>query len=111
MQFLQVLPMLRQAMPLPSQNPVLMARAVWRETLRVFNVEQQQAFIGSPAEDLQAQQQAQVMAMLAPMLQGMGGPPGMPGQPPMGPGGPMGAPPMGGPPAPPMGAPGLPPSV
>ncbi len=36
-------------MPIQTVNPQVMARAVWRETLRVFNVENQQAFIGSPA--------------------------------------------------------------
>jgi hypothetical protein len=79
MQFLQVLPMLRQTMPLPSQNPVIMARAIWRETLRAFNVENQQAFIGSASEDLQAQQQAQMSAMLPMLMAAMGGgPPGLP---------------------------------
>ena len=46
------LPFAMQTMPLPTVNPQVMARAVWRETLRVFNVENQQAFIGSPAMNL-----------------------------------------------------------
>lgn len=106
-QFLQILPMVAQAYPLPSANPMLMARAIWRETLRVFNVENQQAFLGSPAQDQQQQALAQVLPMLQQAMQAqMGGPPGMPpGMPP------MGGPPMGAPPPMPGGPQGLPPAA
>ena len=124
MQFVsQALPMLMQTMPIQTVNPQVMARAVWRETLRVFNVENQQAFIGSPAMDMQAQvlamfQQAMsgqmgLPAPGAPPMPGQGMPPGMPGMnglpsAPMPPGMPQGAPP----PLPPIGGPqGAPPAA
>lgn len=94
--FLQILPMLLQQFPMQGQNPITMSRAIWRETLRSFGVENVQAFIGSPANDLQAT----IMGNVMPMLMGGGGLPGMPpgiqtppGMPPP-PGPPMGPPPM-----------------
>lgn len=87
LQFMQIIPTLP---PMPGQNPLLMARVLWNETLRMFNVENRQAFIGSPQQDLQQT----AMAQLAPMLaQAMGGPMGPPAM-----AGPMTLPP--GPPAP-----------
>jgi hypothetical protein len=102
----QALPALMQMFPLPTINPQTANRAIWRETLRVFNVENQQAFIGSPAQDLQATMQAQMMPLLMQAMQGMAGPmgappmagPQVPGLPPAGP--PQAGPPMAGGPLP-----------
>lgn len=107
MQFIQVLPMLAQTFP--STAPMLMnplaGRAMLREVLRAFRVENQQPFIGSPTEDVQ-------MTQMAQMLQQMMGQMGLPQTPdPMGgvggptPGGvPSGPSPMMPPPAAPQGA-------
>lgn len=76
-QFLQILPRLQQTVPLPNPNPTELARAIWRETLRVFDVENKQAFLGSPAHPAQAQQMAQLMPLLQGLM-GMGGPSGLP---------------------------------
>lgn len=101
-QFLQILPMVLQAFPalqMKFLNPQA-ALAMGRQMLRVFKVENTQAFLGSPSQDLMTG------SPIASMLQQfMGG--GMPGAAPgMGAGSPapMALPPM----APPMMAPGNP---
>jgi hypothetical protein len=101
-QFLQILPTLMQTFGMQTQDPLTLARAVWRETLRVFQVENQQAFLGSPSQDVMLGQAGPMQLM---MQQLMGG--GMPGMPPgLGPAGaPSSAPP---PPQMPMMAPGNP---
>jgi hypothetical protein len=99
---LEVIPKAMAAFPLlaPMFSTPQAARAIGRMIARDFGQENQQAFIGSPAQDLQITSQAQAFTMLAQLMQLQG----MPGLPP--PGGPMGAPPMGGPPGPPpMGGP------
>ena len=93
-QALQMLPGMMQMFPLPGSNPILMARAMWREFLALYHIEGKQAFLGSPAQDLDMTMKAQVMGLINSLPQ----PGGVPGAPP--PGGPM--PPMG---APPPGAP------
>jgi hypothetical protein len=89
LQFMQTLPMLAQTFP--STAPMLMnplaGRAMLREVLRAFRVENQQPFLGSPQQDMQMTQLAQ---MLQQMMGQMGipqpaGPPGMAGSPPVGP--------------------------
>jgi hypothetical protein len=105
-QALQALPALLQAFPMLGimfSSPMA-ARVMGRQFLRLFKVPNQQAFLGTPSQDLAMTGQLNAMppapAMPMPMgMPGMGGP--MPG---MG----MGQPPMGGPPmaAPPMGDPG-----
>lgn len=106
-QMLQTLPALLQAFPMLAmmfQTPQA-ARAMGREFLRLFRVENQQAFLGSPAQDFaQSQMLGQnvmmpgvpQMGMMPPQM-GMGGPPmggmGMPPpQPPPGVGNPPFAP-------------------
>jgi hypothetical protein len=98
-QFLQILPTLMQTFGMQTQDPMTLARAVWRETLRVFKVENTQAFLGSPSQDLMVMNPMQLM-----LQQLMGG--AMPGA--MPPGGGMGATPGMAPPMPPMLAPGNP---
>lgn len=104
--FMQGLPMLLQAFPslVPMLQTPQAGRAMFREFLRAFRVPNQQAFLGSPAQDLM--QQAPMLGMLPPGLlpPGMG----MPGMPPGMPPGPPGMPP-GAPPA--MGRPALPPMM
>jgi hypothetical protein len=73
-QFLQILPTLMQTFGMQTQDPMTLARAVWRETLRVFRVENTQAFLGSPSQDLMMGNPLQAL------LQQFGG--GMPGMPP-----------------------------
>jgi len=109
MQFLQILPTLMQAFPLMGQNPMTMSRAIWRETLRIFQTENQQAFLGSPSQDLMGQQNPMQMLMQQLMGGGMPGmPPGLPGAPPTGLGSaPLAPPPSGMAPLPMM-APGNP---
>jgi hypothetical protein len=89
LQFMQTLPMLAQTFP--STAPMLMnplaGRAMLREVLRAFRVENQQPFLGSPQQDMQMTQLAQ---MLQQMMGQMGipqpaGQPGMAGSPPVGP--------------------------
>ena len=79
-QFLQVLPQLLQAWPAMAmglQANVRAARAMLAQALRLFRVNDKQAFLGSEA------QQAMQAAMMQPPP--MAGPPsGMPGQPGMG---------------------------
>ena len=86
-QWIQMLPTLMQAFPLPTMNPLQMNRAIWREACRVFKIENTQAFIGSPSQDLMQQQQ-----LMNPMAMMMGG--GMPGMGMMPPQLGMGQPPM-----------------
>ena len=112
---LQALPALLQAFPLLQMmfSSPQAARAMARQFLRVFKVENTQAFLGSPSQDLQAQAQLNLMPPAPPMMPGMGMPGmGMPGMPP---GLPPGMPGMGGPPMPPppMGGPqgGFPPAA
>jgi len=109
-QFIQALPMLVQTFPslMPMvQNP-LAGRAMLREVLRAFRVENQQAFIGSPQQDLQMTQMAQLLQQMMGQMGLPGGPPppGPPGAPPPGvmapPGAPSGPSPMA-PPIPPGG--------
>jgi hypothetical protein len=86
-QAMQFLPMLMQAeMPLNARFGPQAFRLLLRQFTRLFRIPNPQAFLGSPAQELQQQQ-----IMPAPMMPGMGMPP--PG---------LGAPPMG---APPIGAP------
>lgn len=72
-QWIQMLPTLMQAFPLPTMNPLQMNRAIWREACRVFKIENTQAFIGSPAQDVMQPQNP----MLQMLLGGMGGAPSM----------------------------------
>ena len=88
-QWIQMLPTLMQAFPLPTMNPLQMNRAIWREACRVFKIENTQAFIGSPSQDLMQQQQMMnpMQMMLGGGMPGMGGmPPQMGMQPPQMPG-------------------------
>jgi hypothetical protein len=87
---MQFLPMLMQAeMPLNARFGPQAFRLLLRQFTRLFRIPNPQAFLGSPAQELQQQQ-----IMPAPMMPGMGMPP--PG---------MGAPPMGAPMPPPQGPP------
>jgi hypothetical protein len=89
-QAMQFLPMLMQAeMPLNARFGPQAFRLLLRQFTRLFRIPNPQAFLGSPAQELQQQQ-----IMPAPMMPGMGMPP--PG---------MGAPPMGAPMPPPQGPP------
>jgi hypothetical protein len=107
-QFLQILPTLMQTFGMQTQDPMTLARAVWRETLRVFQVQNTQAFLGAPSQDLMMGANP-MQAMVQQFMALGGGMPGMPalgpgaGVPPSGPGGPPPAPRM-----PPMMAPGNP---
>lgn len=84
-QAMQALPALLQAFPMlvsMFQTPQA-ARAMGRQFLRVFRMPNQQAFLGSAAEDFQKMQMVQMMPMLQQLL-GAGGPPAAPnGAPPM----------------------------
>ena len=85
---LQAFPQLQQMFSTPQA-----ARSFGRHFLQVFRVPNMQAFLGSPAQDLQQDQQMQVQALMAQMMpQGMPGQ--MPGMPPGQPGMPTGAPGM-----------------
>jgi hypothetical protein len=94
---MQALPVMLQVFP--SLAPMLQsqtaARAMFREFLRVFRIENTQAFLGSPAQDLMQSQLLQMLSQQPPQL-GMGSPMGQPGMPPPGMPGqaPMGAAPM-----------------
>lgn len=92
-QAMQALPMLMQVFPsiamLIASNP-LSGRAMLREFLRVFRIENQTAFLGSPQQDMQ-------MTQMAQMLQQLMGQAGIPQA--AGPSGMAGSPPMGAPPA------------
>ena len=88
MQFLQGLPMLLQVFPMnaPQFATPQAARAMMREFLRAFKIQNQQAFLGSPMADLMQQQMLnqlpQPPAIPPPPMMG---PPGMgPGMPPPG---------------------------
>lgn len=103
---MQALPMLLQAFPqlVPMFQTPQAARAMGRTFLRVFRVENQQAFLGSPAQDLQQTLMTQMLPMLQQAMGGMtpGGPApiGVPGMPPPGSAAlppPPGAPPAAGP--------------
>ena len=107
-QFIQALPMLVQTFPslmMMVQNP-LAGRAMLREFLRAFKVENQQPFLGDVQQDMRMTQMAQ---MLQSMMSQMGLPAAGGGAPsPQGPGapaGPQGLMPPGGPQGPPQGAP------
>lgn len=112
--FLSVLPKLLQVVPSAIamfQTPQA-ARTLVRWFLQTMKIPNPSSILGSPAQDLENTQKAQVMSLMAAMMgqqPGMGAPgmppgmPGMPGMPPPGMGGP---PPMGGPMA---GPPGMPP--
>jgi len=109
----QMLPMLVASFPQlgPMFQTPQAARAIMREVLRTFRVENEQAFIGSPESDLQTQQMEAAMMALQNMP-GMGAMPGGPGglpQPP-GPVPPGGAPVPGIPGAPAAAAPPVSPS-
>lgn len=97
-QFMQGLPMLMQvcpAMAMQMQTPQAQ-RALFREFLQAFNVQNKQAFLGSPAQDMAMTLQGQMgmpgMGMTPPGM----GQPGMqpPVLPPMGGGLPQMPPPM-----------------
>jgi hypothetical protein len=116
-QFLQILPVLMQQFPMPMTDPIRMTRAVWRETLRVFRIENQQPFLGAPSQDLMGQPNPMQMLQqlmgggMPGMMPGLGPgappPPGMSPAPPAPPPSGMGGPPMGMTSGPPM-APGNP---
>jgi hypothetical protein len=104
MGMLQALPMLAQAFPLLQSmfSTPQAARAMGREFLRNFHVQNTQAFLGSVSQELQTQQMLNMLPPGSPMpMPPMGMmPPGMPGMPPAPPMGgmpPQGPPPMGGP--------------
>ena len=81
---MQALPALLQAFPMlvaMFQTPQA-ARAMGRQFLRVFRMPNQQAFLGTAAQDFEKMQQLQMMPMLQQMLQSMGG--GAPAAPPPG---------------------------
>lgn len=94
MDFLKALPMLLQAFPanIPQFQTPQAARAMMREFLRAFRIQNQQAFLGSPMADLQQQQLVDMIPQPSaipppPMPPGMlppGSPPGMGGPPPPG---------------------------
>lgn len=97
---MQMLPMLLQAFPLLQGmfSTPQAARAMGRQFLRVFRVSNQQAFLGSPSQDLGEQTQLDGgMAGGLPGMPGGGANPGMPGLPAV----PPGVPPAGGPHPPP----------
>ena len=102
MSFVQALGLARQIFPLlgPMFATPRAARAMARQLMRVFRVPNPQAFLGSPAEDMQQQ----VLLNQMPLPPAIPPPPPMlgmmPGAPPMGPGGPP-MPPPGMPPIPP----------
>ena len=107
-QALQALPALLQAFPMLGimfSSPMA-ARVMGRQFLRLFKVPNQQAFLGTPSQDLAMTGQLNAMPP-APAMP-MGQPMGMPGMMPPGMGAPMGGPPMMPPPMgpPPMGGPG-----
>lgn len=114
---MQFMPMLLQAFPQlqVAFRSDAAARAMARLFVHLFRIPNQQAFLGSPAQDLQLTQQAQMhqLFMQPPQPPGMPGmAPGMPPGPPgMGQPGPQvippmpGRPPMGGPPGLPLGMP------
>jgi hypothetical protein len=105
---MQALPMLLQAFPelRPRFASPRAAYAMGRQFLRVFNVQNLQAFLGSPSQDLQSQQQVSALplpsyipppppptpppGLMPPGIPGQGGPPPQPhpmgGPPPMPPG-------------------------
>lgn len=96
-QFMQFMPMLLQAFPFLQtslQSPQA-ARAMMRQALRVFRVENPQAFLGSASMDWQQQQQVDQMGLRGGAWPGMmgGGMPGpggsMPAAEPPDPGSPM----------------------
>lgn len=95
---IQAIPMLVQTFPMLAQqvNTPQAGRAAYRELLQAMNVRNPQAFLGSPSNDLMAQQQLQAMPMpsvLPPPPPPMGmQPPGMPPRPGMPP--PLTPPPM-----------------
>jgi hypothetical protein len=103
--FLQALMPLMQAFPLlqPMFQTPQAARAMGRQALRVFRVENTQAFLGSPSQDLGMGQQNPMMGLLQGLMGGGMGP-AMPGASPAAPLG--GSPPP--PAAPPFLAPGNP---
>ena len=80
-QMTQMLPALLQMFPMmvPMFQTPQAARAMGREFLKVFQVENTQAFLGSPAQDLMQTQALDQMGGLGGMFggMGMGGPPGM----------------------------------
>ena len=89
-QAMQFMPMMLQAFPMLQmqfRGPQA-ARAMARQFVRLFNIPNAQAFLGSPAQDVMMQQLGgNVLPFQQPGLAGVPGP-GLPGQP-------MGAPPMG----------------
>ena len=102
MGMLQALPLLAQAFPMLQSmfNTPQAARAMGREFLRNFHVQNTQAFLGSVAQDMAAQGMLNQLPPgsplpMPPMGMGPGMPPGAPMAPPMA--GPQGPPPMGGP--------------
>ncbi len=86
---LAMLPRLVQTFPslIPMLQSPQAARSMMRHFLQLWNIPNQQAFLGSPAQDLlQTQQMAMLPAGMPmqpnPMMGGQPGmPPGMPGQP------------------------------
>ncbi len=103
MDFLKALPMLLQAFPanIPQFQTPQAARAMMREFLRAFRIQNQQAFLGSPMADLLQQQQLDQL----PQPSAIPPPPPPPGMLPPGQPQPPGMTPPGGP----MPPPGLPP--
>lgn len=94
MGLMQIIPILVQTFPFLAQQLIQprAGRAMMRTLLQAFNEQNMQAFLGSPASDLQGQLQLQGMPMAPvipppPPMMGMppGMPGGMPGQPPSGP--------------------------
>ena len=100
MGMLQALPLIAQAFPMLQGmfNTPQAARAMGREFLRNFHVQNTQAFLGSVSQELDAQALLQQLPPAPPIpMPPMGMlPPGMPGMPPAMP--PMGGPPQGPPP-------------
>ena len=94
---LQAIPMFLQAFPgmVPIFQTPAAGRAMARTLLRVFRVDNQQAFLGSPSQDLQQTLLGSMMGGMSGMMPGMSGGPMIPGMmPPLAPGMPMGTPPM-----------------
>jgi len=110
---MQFLPVFLQAFPTLAQQfrSVEAGRAMGREFIRLFRIPNPQAFLGSPAQDLQQALQGPLGAPQSspagPALSGVFGPPGGAPVPPVGLPGALPMPPGGPPPSPALPVPGL----
>ena len=74
-QALQIMPQLMTTFPLPSMDPIAASREMWRQFCRVFKIQNKQAFLGSPAQDLMQPGMNPMQMMLGGGMPGMGGMP------------------------------------